>query len=352
MTLPSVFTVSTISHALCNPGYHMDDERWIEGMWGVYKTKSAAENAVFNEIISEDVDNYMILYEDDIARDNFGDTEYASMDCREVTRFVIQYKDFGIPVIETIVNICKSEVIDDEPEPHVETQEETVEEEEPEEEPEEYDNFDAVLTRFRKISDHSKDDELHGPWCGAYHTKDPEDCDVCRFVEYFEDNFLFSFIKGECKNVPVSEMFRLFEETEETVFWEQKQKYQNDALEDLWARTGEIEEYMREKEYVEEDDIVHDYIDWIYDDDVWNYQDISVSEAYKRLEEVEAYIRKCQETENDESLIEETSQKSSDSTNVVDIPYEELTPDQSLLRDMKVWNYFGEDDTFNIYNVD
>lgn len=108
-----VYSVITTSHALCNPGYDATDERWLEGLWGVYRTDKAAENAVFTQII-EDCPNYRILYEDDIPRDEFGDTEYASCQDREIMRFEIISKDHGIPVIKSIVSIARCEIEEEE----------------------------------------------------------------------------------------------------------------------------------------------------------------------------------------------------------------------------------------------
>lgn len=107
-----VYSVITLSHALCNPGYDANDERWLEGLWGIYKTEKAAENSVLTKII-EDCRNYKILYEDDIPRDEFGDTEYASCQDREVMRFEIISKDLGIPVIKSIISIAKCEIEED-----------------------------------------------------------------------------------------------------------------------------------------------------------------------------------------------------------------------------------------------
>jgi len=104
-----VYSVITLSHALCNPGYDTNDERWLEGLWGIYKTEKAAKNFVFKQII-EDCSNYKILYENDIPRDEFGDTEYASCEDREVMRFEIISKDHGIPVIKSIISIARCEI--------------------------------------------------------------------------------------------------------------------------------------------------------------------------------------------------------------------------------------------------
>lgn len=106
----TVYTVTTYSHALCNPGYNQCDSRWFEGLWGVYSSESNAENAVFSQILNQCSD-YRILSYDDIKRDDFGDTQYASYESHEVMRFEITHKDHGIPVIKSVVSIAKSNII-------------------------------------------------------------------------------------------------------------------------------------------------------------------------------------------------------------------------------------------------
>ena len=106
----TVYTVTTYSHALCNPGYNESDPRWLEGLWGVYSSESDAENAVFSQILNE-FGNYMIFNYDDISRDEFGDTQYASYESHERMRFEITHKDHGIPVIKSVVSIAESRII-------------------------------------------------------------------------------------------------------------------------------------------------------------------------------------------------------------------------------------------------
>lgn len=121
MSSSSVYTVTAFSQAIV-PKYRQD-ERWLEGLWGVYTSQKAAEKTVFNDIIAEDVRNYKILYENDI---NVNDSE-AGKYCAcgdEIMRFKITYNDTGGWVIKSVVSIARC---------NVETTEEETEEEIPEE---------------------------------------------------------------------------------------------------------------------------------------------------------------------------------------------------------------------------
>ena len=109
-TESKVFTVTTYSHALCNPGYNETDARWLEGLWGVYSSESDAENDIFTQILNK-CGNYTILYYDDIKRDEFGDTKYASYNSHEKMRFEIIHKDHNIPVIKSVVSIAETNII-------------------------------------------------------------------------------------------------------------------------------------------------------------------------------------------------------------------------------------------------
>lgn len=119
----TLYTVTTYSHALCNPGYNQSDPRWLEGLWGIYSSETKAEDAVFSQILNK-CSNYRVLSYDDIQRDEFGDTQYASYESREIMRFEITHKDHGIPVIRSVVSVAQSIVIGKEEE------EETFEEKE------------------------------------------------------------------------------------------------------------------------------------------------------------------------------------------------------------------------------
>lgn len=106
----TVYIVTTYSHALCNPGYNQSDPRWLEGLWGIYSSETKAEDAVFSQILNK-CSNYKVLSYDDIERDEFGDTQYASYESHEVMRFEITHKDHGIPVIRSVVSVAQSIVI-------------------------------------------------------------------------------------------------------------------------------------------------------------------------------------------------------------------------------------------------
>ena len=102
----TVYTVTTYSHALCNPGYNQSHPGWLEGLWGIYSSQTKAENAILSQILNECGD-YRVLDYDDIQRDEFGDTQYASYESHEIIRFEITHKEHGIPVIRSVVSLAQ-----------------------------------------------------------------------------------------------------------------------------------------------------------------------------------------------------------------------------------------------------
>ena len=108
MASPIIYTVTAFSEARI-PEYRKDD-RWLEGLWGVYASQKVAEKAVFNEIIAEDVENYTILYEDDLNQLSDADVGKYCACGDEVMRIDITYKDENRLVIRSVVSIARCEI--------------------------------------------------------------------------------------------------------------------------------------------------------------------------------------------------------------------------------------------------
>lgn len=116
----SVFSVVCFSHAFpeCTP--ETAHQHRFDSLWGTYSSQKCAELAVFHEVLDDpDYINYRILYDEDIPREEYGNSDYACGGAsgysreREVMRVVITIKDRGIPVMETNVCIVKTNIISD-----------------------------------------------------------------------------------------------------------------------------------------------------------------------------------------------------------------------------------------------
>ena len=111
----SIYSVTCYTRALVTPGYTPEtDDRWLDCVWGTYKSQKCAELAIFNEIISDpDFGNYKVLYEEDIIRyGEEGESDFAfGYYDYETMRVIITVKDHGIPVMEITVCLIKSEPI-------------------------------------------------------------------------------------------------------------------------------------------------------------------------------------------------------------------------------------------------